>query len=189
LAKNSWFKTVEQRGQGNMIPILKDHIHTTGGIIGETIMFYDKQVDLQPYGYIGSGDALVHKFNVIKDIDEATYNRYLRHLIKQHSIGLQYVNIMLAVNDPDFEEEFKVWNTYIEQIINKEHTKEVGYFWYVTEIKLVENSAVLFGANPLTPTLSTQPQSTEKHHKNQNENGFYKRLTTKLTTRQNENEI
>jgi hypothetical protein len=45
------------------------------------------------------------------------------------------------------------WNKYYKDIINKEFVDEYGFFWVVNEIKLLEVSAVLFGANELTPTL------------------------------------
>ena len=45
-----------------------------------------------------------------------------------------------------------------DSIINKEKIDKSGYFWYVTEIKLFEISAVLFGSNELTPTVATQKE-------------------------------
>jgi DNA-directed RNA polymerase subunit RPC12/RpoP len=38
---------------------------------------------------------------------------------------------------------------------------EYGFFWVVSEIKLLENSCVLFGANELTPTLEVQDSSNQ----------------------------
>jgi hypothetical protein len=73
--------------------------------------------------------------------------------VNQHSIGLQYVKLSLAINDEDYKEEFEVWNKYNEQIINKDKAEANGFFWAVQEIKLIENSAVLFGSNEITPTL------------------------------------
>ena len=73
--------------------------------------------------------------------------------MNQHSIGLQYVKIELAINDKDEKEEFKAWEKYFPLAINKSKAESQGYFWAVKEYKLLENSAVLFGSNELTPTL------------------------------------
>jgi len=41
-------------------------------------------------------------------------------------------------------------------VINQEEAKEQGYFWAVTEAKLVEGSAVVKGSNSYTPTLEVE---------------------------------
>ena len=38
----------------------------------------------------------------------------------------------------------------------KEQAEEQGYFWAVTQAKLIEGSAVVLGSNPITPTLSNK---------------------------------
>ncbi len=76
--------------------------------------------------------------------------------------GLQYVKIDLAINDPDAITEFETWNKYIDTIINKDMVREQGFFWAVKEIKLLENSAVLFGANELTPTLEVGTKNIDE---------------------------
>jgi len=105
----------------------------------------------------------------MRSYNEKIYNQYKLEKINQHSIGLQYVKISLCINDEDSEKEYDFWNKYYPQVINKEVVDQRGYFWVVTEIKLLENSCVLFGSNELTPTLDvkadtgTQPlQSTDK---------------------------
>jgi hypothetical protein len=40
--------------------------------------------------------------------------------------------------------------------LNKNIADEYGFFWVVTEIKLLECSCVLFGANEITPTLEVK---------------------------------
>ncbi|MDN5487073.1 MAG: hypothetical protein L0G14_01345, partial [Lactococcus lactis] len=44
-------------------------------------------------------------------------------------------------------------------IINKEDVDSYGYFFAVVEQKIIENSAVLKGSNPATPTISVEPVS------------------------------
>lgn len=177
LSPTSWSKSVTERGVGNVIPFLKNHMHSTDGIIGKTVEFLDGKVNLTNLGYPDvEGDALIHRAKVFKLFDEQTFERYMAGVIKQHSIGLQYVQLDLAINEPEYEDEFKVWRSQINNIINKEETEKAGYFWWVTEIKLIENSAVLFGANSLTPTLSIQTLSNSTVSQGKS---FYKSLIQK----------
>ncbi len=86
--------------------------------------------------------------------------QYKEGRINQHSIGLQYLDLELAINDEESEKEFDFWNKYFDQIINKEKAEELGFFWVVKEIRLLENSAVLFGSNEITPTLDNNVEKT-----------------------------
>ena len=77
----------------------------------------------------------------------------------QNSIRMQYVKIDLAVNDggEDYNEEYKVWNEVYSGLANKEKADEMGYFWAVRELKIVnEGSMVLFGSNDMTPVKHTE---------------------------------
>ena len=92
--------------------------------------------------------------------------------INQHSIGLMYISLGLCINNKDYLPEFELWGKYYDKVINKDVVDEAGYFWIVPEIKVLENSCVLFGSNELTPTLEvisneppedgTQGKSNEK---------------------------
>ena len=74
---------------------------------------------------------------------------------------MQYVKIALAVNSEDkfFREEKETWDKYVNEIVNREHAEEKGYFFAVTEAKIIEGSAVLVGSNRVTPTLNTSEPS------------------------------
>ena len=93
---------------------------------------------------------------MLKEYDQRIFRDYKNGKINQHSIGLYYVKIFLCVNDEDYKQEFAAWNKYIDMVINRDQVEEDGYFWAVTEIKLIECSAVLAGANSLTPTLEVK---------------------------------
>jgi hypothetical protein len=60
----------------------------------------------------------------------------------------------MAINDPEYKEEYATWQQAIDKIGNKADAEAKGYFWYVKEAKLIEISAVLEGSNELTPTVS-----------------------------------
>jgi hypothetical protein len=104
----------------------------------------------------GSTQAVIFETDVMRSYNEKIFNQYKFGKINQHSIGLQYVKIELAINDEDSEKEFDFWNKYIGKIGNPDFAEQDGYFWVVGEYKLLENSSVLFGSNELTFTLSSK---------------------------------
>lgn len=164
LAPDCWKKTITERGPKgkNLIPHLKNHAHDIDKQIGRVVDLFSEMIDLSVLGYpaTGKAQALVMISDVKKEWDEKLYTLYSDLAVRQHSIGLQYVQLKLALNDEDYKEEFAVWNAHYDQIINKEDVDRRNYFWWVSEIKLYENSAVLFGANELTPTLEvSQPEN------------------------------
>jgi|SRR6185437_4674543 len=169
LIPDCWKSSIKQRK--GMIPHLHDHIHQIEAKIGEVAKIYSKDMKLTDLGLNQSGttQVLIFETDVMASYNEKIFNQYKLGKINQHSIGLQYVKISLCINDKDSEKEYDFWNKYYPQIINKDVVDARGYFWVVTEIKLLENSCVLFGSNELTPTLDvksdtgTQPlQSTDK---------------------------
>jgi len=92
---------------------------------------------------------------LVKQWSPKIFQLYKDGAIDQHSIGMQYVRLVLCVNDPEEKEEFANWEEFYPLVINKDKVNARGFFWYVTEVKLFEISAVLFGSNELTPTVST----------------------------------
>ena len=73
-------------------------------------------------------------------------------------------------SDSKYDVEEKAnWDKYIKQVANKEDAEAAGYFWAVTEAKIVEGSAVLFGSNPITPTLTVGPAKATPESDDNNE--------------------
>lgn len=161
LLPDCWKRSIKQRK--GMIPHLHDHIHQVECKIGEVTKIYSLDMALKDLGVdiAGSTQVLIFETDVLESYNEKIYNQYKLGKINQHSIGLQYVNISLCINDEDSEKEFDFWNKYYPLVINKDAVDERGYFWVVSEIRLLENSCVLFGANELTPTLDVKA-NTEK---------------------------
>lgn len=135
---------------------IHDHQYSVEAKVGEVVDVQLRTMAWKDLGVSipGSTQVIVFITDVMKDYNLKVFNQYKAGKIKQHSIGLRYVNIELAINDPDYEKEIDFWNKYIDLIGNKDEAIEQGYFWVVSEIKLLENSCVLFGSNILTPTLS-----------------------------------
>jgi hypothetical protein len=159
LLPDCWKKTIKENGpEGkNRIWHLKNHCQNTDGVIGKTISLYAEEYSLADLGLVGitgSTQCLVMESVVKESLDCKCYEMYADKMINQHSIGLQYVKLELAINDSNYPAEFAVWNKYFMHVINKDVATKAGYFWVVPEIKLMEVSAVLWGANELTPTVT-----------------------------------
>lgn len=69
----------------------------------------------------------------------------------------------MCINSEDryYREEKENWDKYYPQVANKKDVDEVGFFWAVTEAKLIEGSAVPIGSNYVTPTLSVKEPSVD----------------------------
>ena len=161
LLPGCWDKTITERK--HLIPHLHDHIHKIDAKVGEVLNIYASNLSYTELGIKGTGttEALIFETEVLKSYNEKVFNQYKQGKVNQHSIGLQYMRLDLAINDEDSEKELEFWNKYIDQIINPEIALERGYFWVVQEIKLLENSAVLFGSNEMTPTLDNNVKNIE----------------------------
>ena len=112
----------------------------------------------------GTTQCIVFTTEIKKAYNEKIFYFYKTGKINQHSIGLQYIKLLLCINDDSEEVEFANWNKYIDLVINKEYVESKGYFWAVPEIRLLENSCVLFGANELTPTLDVKMDTEDQPH-------------------------
>jgi len=158
LLPDCWKKSIKERG--DYIPHLHDHIQQLSEKIGEVTSIYSQDIKLKDLGWDGPGSTqcLIFETDVMEAYNDKIYNQYKLKKIDQHSIGLRYMQLELAINDEDSEKEMDFWNKYYDQIINKDAVDEYGFFWVVPEIALIENSCVIAGANDLTPTLETDGQ-------------------------------
>jgi hypothetical protein len=90
-------------------------------------------------------------------------NQYANGWVKNHSVGMRYVKLDLAINsEAEWNKEEKaVWDKYYSLIANKDVADEKGYFWAVTEAKIIEGSAVVMGSNSATPTLNNKQEPSD----------------------------
>lgn len=150
-AKGCFTKSVKEN---KSIFHLHDHEFKITSKVGEPKKTYEEDIAWKDLGVNKSGmtQALFMDTEIFKDYNAQIFNEYKAGRINQHSVGMQYVKIDLAVNDDAYEKEFKVWQDNIDTLGNPEKATEKGYFWLVREAKLIEISAVLMGSNELTPT-------------------------------------
>jgi HK97 family phage prohead protease len=72
------------------------------------------------------------------------WNDYMDGIIREHSIGFQYISDKMR---------------FIEDA-----TAPQGGFWNISELKLYEGSAVLFGSNEFTPTVDVMKSEDRKNY-------------------------
>lgn len=138
--------------------LLQEHSMSFKGIISDEVQAYTKSMSWKSLGVDaeGSTEALVFNSLVRQTRNEYMFGQYRDGFVKNHSVGMRYVKLDLALNDEDYPAYFELWNKYIDKIANRDQVEEMGYFWPVTEAKVVEGSAVPIGSNIVTPTQSVK---------------------------------
>ena len=150
---NTFGKSIDERA--NKVFHLHDHKHEVTAKVGKFESIQEVAVQWSDLGVNKQGNTtvLLAKSNIKEGYNKDVFKQYLEGEIDQHSVGMRYIKLDLAVNDEDYKEEYAEWNKYINEIGNKEEAEELGYFWAVKEAVLIEVSAVLMGSNELTPTI------------------------------------
>ena len=115
----------------------------------------------------GNTQALVFDSTVKASRNKYMFDLYKSGFVDNHSVGMRYVKISMAINSDDdaYITEKAVWDKYYSEIANNKEADNTGYFWAVTEAKVIEGSAVPMGSNPITPTISIKnepPNSTQQ---------------------------
>ncbi len=138
---------------------------------GRDLKAFTKTMTWKELGYKFEGDtqALIFESKVKKSRNPYMHEQYAKGYVNNHSIGMRYVKIEMAVNDEEFEKEFAVWEKHIDKIVNNADAEKSGYFWAVHEAKAVEGSAVPLGSNHITPTLSIKREPSEDTRKKEQE--------------------
>ncbi len=172
ITDKSWNRTLKSKRN---IKFLKNHEYKLESIIGQIKQvqmqeFESKDLRLQRFTK-NKIQSLVAEVEIDKILNNQIFSLYQKGLVDQHSVGMQYVDLELAINDDgkDFEEEKQVFDKNIDRIINKKEAIDIGFFWLVKESSLHEISAVVMGSNEITPTLESKDkdiETTKKEIKN-----------------------
>lgn len=152
------------KSRGTKVFHLNNHIRDFSAKVGKPTSIYEKEISWRELGQgkTGMTEALFMESDIKKAYNSMLYDAYLNDEVDQHSVGMQYVNIALAVNDKDdYPREYEEWQKHIGKIGNRSLAEDKGYFFAVYEAKLIEVSAVLLGSNELTPTLGNKLQPSE----------------------------
>jgi len=124
IQKGAFTKSIQERGPSSdsnrKIAFLR--YHDWEHVIGKFETLQEDDYGLFAVGKLGNSTK-----------GEDAWRDYEDGLIREHSIGFQYVNDKVKWVD--------------------DMTMASGGYYLITEVKLYEGSAVLFGANEMTPTL------------------------------------
>ena len=162
-----WNKSIKE----NKMPfLLKEHNMKFDYVISDEVKASVADYTWKELGqpYEGTTQALVYDADITTGKAAGMDEKYANGKVKQHSVGMYYVKIALAMNSNDQrdKEEKKIWDKYHPIIANKEAADERGFFWAVTEAKQIEGSAVLLGSNFVTPTIEITGEPSEDTQKN-----------------------
>lgn len=163
MIKDNWNKTISDKA---IVYHLKNHEYSTDDIVGKNPELYTKMFPMEYFGIksdVVKAQALMMRSIVPKDYDKKTYLLYKDEQIKQHSIGLRYIQIVLCL-DSTLEEDVtykKNWDKYYSIVINKDVVDTYHYFFAVIESQILENSCVLFGANENTGVYATSKNKNQ----------------------------
>lgn len=158
--KGIWKRTLKN---SNVFYHLQEHKRDFDKVISTDVKAYIQEMTFKSLGVNSSltTEALIFESVIKKERNPEMYKQYKNGWVTNHSVGMQYVDLELAIYDEDDEKEMDYWNKYISEVANREEAEEKGYFWVVKEAKLKEGSAVLFGSNPITPTLEVEESKNQ----------------------------
>ena len=148
-----WDKSVSEN---NYIMLIREHKMAFDYIIADwddiTALVSEYTWKELGFKFPGSTEALQFNANIKSRRNPYMFNQYMDGYVKNHSVGMRYVRLGLAINDDQYTENYSLWEKYYPIIANKERPDELGYFWAVPEAKVIEGSAVPLGSNYATPT-------------------------------------
>jgi hypothetical protein len=158
---NIFSKSIQERG--DLICHIADHNRETEYRVGIPLLIYEKEIPWYDLGVAMKGNtmSLILESKIIKDFNPGVYSQYLNDAMNQHSVLMQYVKMDIAINDPE-QEEYALWQKWIDLIGNPQACIEQGFFFAIAEAKLIEISAVIEGSNAITPTLKTKKKEPSK---------------------------
>jgi hypothetical protein len=146
-----WNKSLKENKENYLC---NQHNFSFEGIISDNVKAFVKQMAWKELGFDfeGNTQALVFDSVIDKADNPMMFDKYRQGKVKNHSVGMRYVSLKMAINDDRYESEKATWDKYIDIVANKEDAEAQGYFWAVTEAKIIEGSPVVKGSNYATPT-------------------------------------
>lgn len=129
---------------------------------GDDLSVSVKEYTWKELGYEADGttQALVFDSTVKRERNKYMFDQYKSGYVDNHSVGMRYVKMSMAINSEDYPEEKEIWDKHIGEIVNRDEAERKNYFWAIYEAKAIEGSAVPNGSNPVTPTLSNKEDIT-----------------------------
>lgn len=158
--KGIWNKSLKE-SKDKML--LQEHVMSFENLISKEVKAYAKNYNWLDLGYKFEGETQALEYHSIirESRNKFMHSEYAKGHVDNHSVGMQYVKLFLAVNNDssEYKDEFETFNKYIGGIVNQQKAIDQGFFWAVKEARDIEGSAVVKGSNILTPTTSVEAKS------------------------------
>jgi hypothetical protein len=153
--------------------VLQEHQNKFTHVMSRKAANTNEVMNFKDFGF-GDMDftANISTFQLKREDNPFMFDQYALGKVTNHSVGMLYVmgKIELAYYDEDSEKNMQYFERMKAQAINPDVADEYGFFWVVSEAVKREGSAVVFGSNPVTPTLSVKNYEPQKHSEsNKNE--------------------
>lgn len=163
--KGLWNKSLKENKRILMLQEHKSNEFSKIIASGDDLKASVKNYTWKELGFDAEGEtqALVFDAKIKKTRNSYMFEQYKNGYVDNHSVGMQYVKLKLAINDeaPEYAAHKEVWDANIDNIVNKADAEARKYFWAVYEAKAIEGSAVPNGSNPVTPTLAVKSENEE----------------------------
>ena len=161
-----WEKSVGEQQGKIYYPI--NHKLEIGAVIGypKDVRIFTHKFDFKDLGYKAEGQtqALVFEVKLQDYANKDAVEVFKNQLPAQNSVRMQYVKVQMGINSTEkaYIEEKTYYDKMIESIANKEEVEKDGYFFGVSEAKILkEGSLVLLGSNSVTPVLyASEPEKS-----------------------------
>lgn len=156
-----WSKSLKET---KLLYLLQEHEMDFDKVIADSVKdelkAYTKTVSFKSLGYNfeGNTEALIFDTKIKKDVNTFMFEKYKQGRVYNHSVGMRYMKIFLCINSEEasYSAEKEAWDKYYPMVANKEIADSKGYFWAVTEAKIIEGSAVIKGSNECTPIMEIE---------------------------------
>lgn len=158
---NLWAKSLQET---KILYLLQEHEFEFEKIIADSVKdelkAYTENIAWNKlgYGFEGKTQALIFDTQIKKEVNPFMFDLYKKGRVYNHSVGMRYVKLYLCANrnEAEYAAEKENWDKYYLMVVNKEEADKRGYFWAVTEAKIVEGSAVIKGSNEHTPVMEIE---------------------------------
>ncbi|CAB4128539.1 hypothetical protein UFOVP104_47 [uncultured Caudovirales phage] len=158
---NLWSKSLSE---SKTLYLLQEHEMEFESIISDSIKdelkAYTKTMLFSElgYNYKGSTEALIFDTQIKQEMNPFMFDLYKKGRVYNHSVGMRYVKLFLCINsnEAEYSSEKENWDKYYQYVANKDVADEKGFFWAVTEAKVIEGSAVVKGSNECTPVMEIE---------------------------------
>jgi hypothetical protein len=161
----TWNKSVKE---AKTTYVLQEHKNSFTHVMSRKALNTNEVMNFKDFG-LNDMDftANMSTFILKREDNPLMFDQYAQGKVTNHSVGMLYVmgKLDLAYYDEDSEKNMEFFNKYKAQAINPDVADEYGYFWVVSEAVKREGSAVVFGSNPITPTISVKNYEPSNHSK------------------------